>query len=170
MKDENSMCPDNARLEYSLFSTAGRCLLSRVGEIKLGDMTKHDISFFSLSFLLLNQCSVSCGNGVKSRSVECSGNRGKCDVKTKPTSTDSCNLGSCPVWKVGNWGRVRIPLYVHFMQKKPFELTFHLSRKCCYQGLEGYSRDPGLERHSGSGIRQNLPRGIAAQCRIQTFR
>ena len=33
------MCPDNARLEYSLFSTEERCLLSRVGEIKLGDMT-----------------------------------------------------------------------------------------------------------------------------------
>ena len=74
--------------------------------------------FFSFFlFLLLNQCSESCGNGVRSRSVECSGNRGKCDVQTKPTSTDSCNLGSCPVWKVGNWGRVRIPLYVRFMQK-----------------------------------------------------
>lgn len=51
---------------------------------------------------------MSCGNGVKSRSVECSGNRGKCDVQTKPTSTDSCNLGSCPVWKVGNWGRCSV--------------------------------------------------------------
>ena len=126
-------------------------------------------SLFSLSlffFLLLNQCSVSCGNGVKSRSVDCSGNRGKCDVQTKPTSTDTCNLGSCPVWKVGNWGRVRITLYVHFMQKNLLIELIYLSTKCYYQGLKGYSRDPGLERHSGSGIRQNLRRGIAAQWRI----
>ena len=60
---------------------------------------------------------MSCGDGVTSRSVECSGNRGKCDVQTKPTSTVSCNLGSCPVWKVGDWGQVRIPLYIYFMQK-----------------------------------------------------
>ena len=79
---------------------------------------------------------MSCGNGVKSRSVECSGNRGKCDVQTKPTSTDSCNLGSCPVWKVGNWGRVRIPLYVHFMQKKPFELTYPLISEMLLPGSE----------------------------------
>ena len=75
-------------------------------------MTSH---IFFPFFLL--QCSVSCGDGVISRSVECSGNRGKCDVQTKPTSTASCNLGSCPVWKVGDWGQVRIPLYVYFMQK-----------------------------------------------------
>ena len=91
---------------------------------------------------------MSCGNGVKSRSVDCSGNRGKCDVQTKPTSTDTCNLGSCPVWKVANWGRVRITLYVHFMQKKPFEWTYLL----IYEMLL-----PGSERiFSGSRIRTPL--------------
>ena len=48
------MCPDNARLEYSLFSTAERCLLSRVGEIKLGDI--HNMtSLFYLSLFFTSQ-------------------------------------------------------------------------------------------------------------------
>ena len=70
-------------------------------------------------------------------------------------------------WKLGPG---KNPSVCSLYAKKLFDELMYLSRKCCYQGLEGYSRDPGLERHSGSGIRQNLRRGIAAEWRIQTFR
>jgi len=39
--------------------------------------------------------------------VECSGGRGKCDANIEPQATASCNLGACPVWKVGDWSQVK---------------------------------------------------------------
>ena len=56
------------------------------------------------------QCSVSCGEGVKERLVECRGETGEssaCDPETKPAERANCNLGQCPHWKIGEWAEVR---------------------------------------------------------------
>lgn len=50
---------------------------------------------------------MSCGNGKRKRTVECSGGRGKCDARSEPQATTSCNLGSCPEWQVGDWSKVK---------------------------------------------------------------
>lgn len=52
------------------------------------------------------QCSKSCGNGIRTRTVVCNGV--KCDAKSKPTSRVVCNLGPCLEWKVGEWQQVRV--------------------------------------------------------------
>lgn len=52
------------------------------------------------------QCSVTCGDGRKQRPVSCSAGTNKCDPKTKPQSSVSCNAGSCPYWKVTKWSQV----------------------------------------------------------------
>ena len=53
------------------------------------------------------QCSVTCGDGRKQRPVSCSAGTNKCDPKTKPQSSISCNAGSCPQWKVTKCSQVR---------------------------------------------------------------
>ena len=63
----------------------------------------------------MSQCSVSCGTGIKERSVECSGGRGKCDVRIEPEAKTSCNLGTCPEWKFGPWSKVNT--WVHMEQR-----------------------------------------------------
>ena len=63
---------------------------------------------------IVPQCSVSCGNGKRERTVECNGGRGKCDSDTKPQATTSCNLDPCPEWKVGNWSQVKFTRYLYF--------------------------------------------------------
>ena len=57
------------------------------------------------SYLLL-QCSVTCGSGLKKRTVECVGLNSQCDPNTKPRSTLTCNNIPCPRWSTGEWSRV----------------------------------------------------------------
>ena len=59
-----------------------------------------ELNLFSL------QCSVSCGNGEKRRTVTCSGGEGNCNARNKPLAITSCNLGACPVWRFDAWSRV----------------------------------------------------------------
>lgn len=62
---------------------------------------------FRLYFL---QCSVTCGDGLKSRTVQCSNTSSRCDPKTMPTTMESCNTGPCPQWNVGSWSQVQASL------------------------------------------------------------
>lgn len=52
------------------------------------------------------KCSVTCGLGVKTRSVECSDIDIPCDVLTKPDTLQRCDLAKCPQWEAGPWGEV----------------------------------------------------------------
>ena len=52
------------------------------------------------------QCSVTCGDGLQTRTVKCSEGLDKCDPKTKPDISANCNTGSCPQWSVGLWSQV----------------------------------------------------------------
>ena len=58
---------------------------------------------------------MSCGNGKRERTVKCSGGRGRCDSRSEPQGTTSCNLGPCPEWKVGEWSQVKI-VSIHEMR------------------------------------------------------
>ena len=60
----------------------------------------------STKLFLVLQCSVTCGNGARTRAVECTGGKGKCNARTQPHSTARCYLGSCPEWNVGRWSQV----------------------------------------------------------------
>ena len=71
---------------------------------------------------IVPQCSVSCGNGKRERTVECSGGRGKCDSKTKPQSPTSCNPGPCPKWEVGDWSQVKFIRWTYFEGRGNFNV------------------------------------------------
>lgn len=73
--------------------------------------------------VIIPQCSVSCGNGKKERTVECSGGRGKCDSRNKPQPTTSCNAGRCPEWKVGDWSQVKFIRRTYFEGRGNFNVT-----------------------------------------------
>ncbi|KAJ7351111.1 A disintegrin and metalloproteinase with thrombospondin motif 9 [Desmophyllum pertusum] len=51
------------------------------------------------------KCSVTCGSGVKARSVECSDKDISCDARTKPQTTERCELQTCPQWTTSPWGK-----------------------------------------------------------------
>ena len=65
-----------------------------------------DIDKFSFVLLMDIKCSVTCGLGVKTRSVECSDIDIPCDVLTKPDTSQRCDLAKCPQWEAGPWGEV----------------------------------------------------------------
>ena len=60
---------------------------------------------------------MSCGNGKRERTVKCSGGRGRCDSRSEPQATTSCNLGPCPEWKVGEWSQVKIDRYLKWYSR-----------------------------------------------------
>ena len=49
---------------------------------------------------------MSCGAGVRTRVVSCTGVANKCDPESKPVSVIQCSLASCPVWQTGRWSEV----------------------------------------------------------------
>lgn len=85
------------------------------------------------------QCSKSCGNGIRTRTVVCNGV--KCDAKSKPTSRVVCNLGPCLEWKVGEWQQVRVTFvdatsiipFFFFALSLIFELWLNfVTRRCAF--------------------------------------
>lgn len=77
-----------------------------------------------LSHLSSFQCSKTCGNGLKTRPVNCHGLNSQCDVKIKPATRAPCNLGPCAEWTVGDWQQVLL-----FAEcQSPFFLQFSVAR------------------------------------------
>ena len=68
------------------------------------------VSFLKTEFFVLFpvKCSVTCGSGIMTRSVECSDKDVSCDARTKPPTSAPCGLEPCPQWTVGSWGKVNI--------------------------------------------------------------
>ena len=56
------------------------------------------------------QCSVTCGQGQRTREVHCRFNDGRtsnnCDEKTRPQSVMDCVLRACPAWRSESWSEV----------------------------------------------------------------
>lgn len=56
------------------------------------------------------QCSVSCGEGIRQRSVSCRLASGQlspgCSGENKPAFREACNIRPCPTWITGDWGKV----------------------------------------------------------------
>lgn len=49
---------------------------------------------------------MTCGAGIKVRSVECSDKDFSCNEITKPKAKTGCNLKECPKWKTSPWEEV----------------------------------------------------------------
>ncbi|GBN40464.1 hypothetical protein AVEN_60049-1 [Araneus ventricosus] len=61
-----------------------------------------------------SECDHTCGNGNRTRTVECSSEREKldpsfCDADKKPVEFQSCTIGPCEEveWKVSEWSGVQ---------------------------------------------------------------
>ena len=65
-----------------------------------------------IAVIIALQCSVTCGSGVKIRSVECSDKDINCDARTKPASTERCDLRPCPRWIASPWEEVEFSQYL----------------------------------------------------------
>ena len=63
-------------------------------------------------FLVL-QCSVTCGSGVKIRTVECSDKDVPCDAETKPLAKERCVLRECPQWITSPWEEVTVYMHIY---------------------------------------------------------
>ena len=82
----------------------------------------------------LRKCSVSCGQGIRKRQVDCKSADGQrslgCDLKIKPAVKEGCNIRPCPSWMTGAWGKVRIlsGSVNHLIQffLKGFKYTFQI--------------------------------------------
>ena len=75
--------------------------------------------------VLSHKCTVTCGQGERQRRVRCfQGNQIvdilQCDLTLMPVSTKSCEMGTCPIWRHGEWGPVR------------FTLTFDITSSVIY--------------------------------------
>lgn len=61
-----------------------------------------------LNILFSLQCSVTCGDGVETRSAKCMDHSGRttddsqCDENEKEVQRP-CWIQHCPMWKVGDW-------------------------------------------------------------------
>ena len=104
-------------------------------------------------FLLL-QCSVTCGNGARTRAVECTGGKGNCNARTQPHSTARCYLGSCPEWNVGRWSQVINIFFLFFTKNtglQPATLDLRIKAKSC-AFLASYIFTPKNARAVKTGV------------------
>ena len=87
------------------------------------------ISFIKTEFFVLFpvKCSVTCGSGIMTRSVECSDKDVSCDARTKPPTSAPCGLEPCPQWTVGSWGKVNIHIDIFFTKvRSRFSNSTHI--------------------------------------------
>ena len=60
---------------------------------------------------------MSCGSGVKVRTVECSDKDLPCDAKTKPLAKERCVLRACPQWITSPWEEVIVYMHILFIER-----------------------------------------------------
>ncbi|KAA0701887.1 A disintegrin and metalloproteinase with thrombospondin motifs 15 [Triplophysa tibetana] len=84
-----------------------------------------------------NKCSVTCGNGVQSRRIQCLDSDGKtatrCDNNQKPSTMRVCG-DPCPMWSVGEWSPCSKTCGKGFKRRLPRCITqtgMHLPRDQC---------------------------------------
>ncbi|XP_076356664.1 A disintegrin and metalloproteinase with thrombospondin motifs 6-like [Tachypleus tridentatus] len=123
-----------------------------------------------------SQCSTTCGEGSKHRSVTCPWSY-RCDVSRKPVEVTSCFLRPCGEWKTESWGQCSVTCgrgyqvrHVYCENQKTSEETQTCSletkpkhwRNCdlpeCIQRFSGLTR---CENHLDSA----LCWGLRHQCR-----
>ena len=90
---------------------------------------------FHHCWLFRLQCSVTCGAGIKIRSVECSDKDFSCNEITKPQAKTRCNLKECPEWKTSPWEEVSEHLHgfseEHFALIKSIRSFFFFHKTGC---------------------------------------
>lgn len=70
-----------------------------------------DSCLYKLMTLIILQCPVTCGKGMKHRQVWCQFNDEQlrddfCNPNDRPESITPCELHECASWQVGPWGSV----------------------------------------------------------------
>ena len=82
-------------------------------------------------------CSVTCGTGTQTRTVDCTNDNGivaeaNCDAGSKPDTTQSCDAGICPDWVIDDaFGEVSKLAHV---EDKCFQINFYMDTNWAYNG------------------------------------
>lgn len=126
------------------------------------------------------ECSVTCGSGVKRRSVECSDKDFSCEKRLKPQSTAPCDLAICPQWKTSDWSGCSVTCGNGF-RRRTVRCTGDVS-KCDYRSRpKSVERcNPGLcptwiagewdkcSKTCGNGIKTRAVNCSGSQCDTKT--
>jgi len=89
-----------------------------------------------LTWVVLCQCSASCGKGDRARYVSCRDAHGGiadesfCAHLPRPAEVSSC-FSPCGEWQVGNWSPVSIAQIVGFFKKKVSKIGISYSVHAC---------------------------------------
>lgn len=86
-------------------------MIFKIQQITKSEAINADLSLYKLMRLIILQCPVTCGKGMKHRQVWCQLNDEQlrddfCNPNGRPESITPCELHECASWQVGPWGSV----------------------------------------------------------------
>nr|XP_033784858.1 A disintegrin and metalloproteinase with thrombospondin motifs 19 isoform X2 [Geotrypetes seraphini] len=56
-----------------------------------------------------SECSLTCGKGVRHRTVKCTNPRKKCILSTRPKEIEDCeDYSKCYIWRMGDWSKCSV--------------------------------------------------------------